>query len=712
MATLVLSSVGTAIGGPFGGSIGALIGQSIDGALFAPKREGPRLDSLAVQSSRYGAALPLLFGATRVAGTVIWATDLAERRSTTGGKGKPKVTSYSYFADFAVALSARPIQRIGRIWADGTLLTRADGSLSVDGRMRLHAGGEDQAPDPLIEAEEGRGRAPAYRGLAYVVFEELALEGFGNRVPMLSFEVFADAGPLALAPVVGRLSDGALGGDGSLIGAAGAAFAGGTRREALAGLAEPLSLAVGEADGRAVLRRDGSTAAAPPVLAGLGAADEGEERPPRLAIADRPAATSVAFDFAEPARDYQPGRQRAATGGADARPEERQLPLVLDAARAKALAVERLDRARGAARRAAVALPFQEGLALAPGDIVRLPDAPGRWGVVDWLLERGVVRLELEPVVAASASDAPADGGRAVPAVPPPGAGRARLELLDLPWLADGARAYVALGRDDGSDRPLPLLLERAGGTEPIGPSAPAAALGTVEVPPAGTGALLFDRTSRLVVALPPAADLMDADADRLSAGANAALVGDEIVQWARAEPLGGGRWALTGLLRGRRGTEAAIGTARAGDRFVALDAATLQPLPADAGGALRVLAVPAGRDAAVAEAGATIGVGGPLPLSPVHPSARERADGGLLLGWVRRSRAGWAWRDGADAPLAEERERYLVTLSDGRSIEVGEPRLALAAAERVAGDRAFSVRQLGTHGRSEAAIHTGHTGE
>ncbi|RZJ90037.1 MAG: hypothetical protein EON88_19025, partial [Brevundimonas sp.] len=54
--------------------------------------------------------------------------------------------------------------------------------------MRVHRGAEDQAPDPLIEAIEGE--APAYRGTAYVVFEDLVLDAFGDRPPQLSFEVF------------------------------------------------------------------------------------------------------------------------------------------------------------------------------------------------------------------------------------------------------------------------------------------------------------------------------------------------------------------------------------------------------------------------------------------------------------------------------------------------------------------------------------------
>lgn len=54
--------------------------------------------------------------------------------------------------------------------------------------MRLHHGYEMQEPDPLIAAKEA-GEAPAYRGLAYVVFERFPLADYGNRVPQFDFEV-------------------------------------------------------------------------------------------------------------------------------------------------------------------------------------------------------------------------------------------------------------------------------------------------------------------------------------------------------------------------------------------------------------------------------------------------------------------------------------------------------------------------------------------
>ncbi|MDE2112524.1 MAG: glycoside hydrolase/phage tail family protein [Alphaproteobacteria bacterium] len=201
MASLVLGAVGSALGpslfgGEFlgltgaqlGGALGAFAGTEIDAALMPPvKRSGPRLTDIAVQSSTEGAPIPRLFGRMRVAGQLIWASRFKETAgtATTGGKGiaSPGVrqTDYLYSISFAVGLCAGPITRIGRIWADGNLLDPAAYT------MRIYVGDETQSADPLITEIDGE--TPAYRGLCYVVFEDMPLAGFGNRIPQLQFEV-------------------------------------------------------------------------------------------------------------------------------------------------------------------------------------------------------------------------------------------------------------------------------------------------------------------------------------------------------------------------------------------------------------------------------------------------------------------------------------------------------------------------------------------
>jgi hypothetical protein len=215
MATLALSAVGAAAGsallpGGFsllgatltgaaiGRAVGGIAGAYIDQALFGASgqdvvRDGPRLADLNVTASTEGADIPRVYGRARLGGQIIWATRFEEEAATTsaGGSGKglntsggASTTNYRYYANFAVALCEGEITRLGRVWADGDELTLSDYA------YRVYPGSATQMPDSLIEATEGAGNAPAYRGLAYVVFERLPLADFGNRVPQLNFEVF------------------------------------------------------------------------------------------------------------------------------------------------------------------------------------------------------------------------------------------------------------------------------------------------------------------------------------------------------------------------------------------------------------------------------------------------------------------------------------------------------------------------------------------
>ena len=201
MAQMILSTVGQAIGGPIGSAIGSTIGRVIDqrviSGLEPARQRGPRLETLRVQGTAEGAPMACVFGRARVTGQVIWAARFLEGRTTSsGGKGGPRTVEYDYSLSFAVALCEGEIDGIGRVWADGR-------PMDLSGvTMRVHRGADDQTPDPLIEAVEagpvagfagGSGGAPAYRGTAYVVFEDLPLGPYGNRPPQLGFEVFRRA---------------------------------------------------------------------------------------------------------------------------------------------------------------------------------------------------------------------------------------------------------------------------------------------------------------------------------------------------------------------------------------------------------------------------------------------------------------------------------------------------------------------------------------
>ena len=226
MASLVLGIAGEAVGNALlgsgisifgatlsgaaiGGAIGAFAGSEIDAAL-APgtnvKRQGPRLSDINIQSSTEGAPIPRVFGRMRVAGQLIWATHFKEISSTTktstGGKGggsSVTETDYAYSISFAVGLCAGKVAGIGRVWAGGNLIDLSPYT------TRFYPGDETQTQDPLIQEIEGEGNTPAYRGLSYIVFEDMPLAAFGNRIPQLQFEIIrpiSDTDPGALENVL------------------------------------------------------------------------------------------------------------------------------------------------------------------------------------------------------------------------------------------------------------------------------------------------------------------------------------------------------------------------------------------------------------------------------------------------------------------------------------------------------------------------------
>lgn len=205
----------------------------------------------------------------------------------------------------------------------------------------------------------------------------------------------------------------------------------------------------------------------------------------------------------------------------------------------------------------------------------------------------------------------------------------------------------------------------------------------------------LIDMASRIDVQLHmPDAALRDADAAALDAGANLAMVGIELIQFARAEPLGGGMWRLSELWRGRRGTEFAVGTQQPGDRFVMVEAEALLPsgpLGVGPGREVRVLANGIGDPGGGIERVHIVSGWSIRPPAPVHGSVVKGIGSARSLRWVRRSRTGWSWTDLIDLPIGEEQERYLCEWSGG-SAEV-----AMATFDAPEGVGMVTVRQQGT---------------
>ncbi|WP_380874222.1 hypothetical protein ACFB49_46530 [Sphingomonas sp. DBB INV C78] len=717
MATLVLTTVGTIIGGPVGGAIGAAIGQQIDQRLLAPRHHGPRLGDLTVQLSSYGEPIARLFGTMRVAGTVIWATDLREEKHKSGGgKGRPKTTTYSYSASFAVALSARPIRAVHRIWADGKLLRGAAGDWKSETGFRLHLGDEGQAVDPLIASAQGIGQAPAHRGVAYAVFEDFQLADYGNRIPSLTFEVEADAEAVSLAAIAADLSAGAIGGE-TAVALDGFAATGNSVRGVIEALARAIPLSLHDDGSRLLIADTGTTS----LIAAdqLGAQPDGR-RVDRIGL-DRAAAGTlpdeIAIAYHEPARDYQAGLQRARRGGPGRRVDRIELPAAMSTGAAKAVAERRLADAWAARVQGKIQLPWRH-VALRPGQAVAVAGLTQTMRISGWTLDRMALELRLTGVAAGGVSAIAAPGnGTAEPDLPH---GPTTIALLDLPPLDQEGAAVAhiwaaAAGVSPGWRRAaLSYSLDGGSSWQDAGGTAAPAVLGFAETALPERGAALIDHASSVDIALlHDGMMLVSRDDAALAQGANLAMIDGELLQFGDAISLGGGRYRLSRLWRGRRGTEGGAAGHVAGGPFVLIEADDLVPIPlppAAIDGEIHVMANGVG-DAAPVVRNAIVSARALRPPSPVHLRLRLMPDGGIAIAWTRRSRLGWSWPDGMDAPIGEESERYrlVITPSSGRSriVTAAAPAYLYSAAERAADDAmaatgiAVSVRQLGGGGLS-----------
>ena len=188
MSQLVIPAASAALGFWVGGPTGAAIGWSIGAAASAPDPEKPEIGDLRVQTSQYGAAIPLITGKQRISGNIIWAADKTSYEKTSGGKGGgPEVTTIGYKISMAIALCQGPILGVTRVWEQGEL--KADAT-SAQTKLpgKLYLGSDTQTADPTIEAHEGAGNVPAYRGISYIVLEDFDL-GASGAIPQFSFEV-------------------------------------------------------------------------------------------------------------------------------------------------------------------------------------------------------------------------------------------------------------------------------------------------------------------------------------------------------------------------------------------------------------------------------------------------------------------------------------------------------------------------------------------
>ncbi len=255
--------------------------------------------------------------------------------------------------------------------------------------------------------------------------------------------------------------------------------------------------------------------------------------------------------------------------------------------------------------------------------------------------------------------------------------GSTQLELLDLPAFPGDAdnqgRLYFAAAGTESSWRGAIIYRSNDGGAnyEQMVNVVTSATIGRTTTALASGSVTVFDNKN-IVTVLLTRGQLQSITQLAVLNGGNAAVIGNEIVQFKTATLVDAYKYTLSGLLRGRLGTEHEIGNHVVGERFVLLNPEILRiTMPNNTIGLSRKYKP--------VSIGNTLGQTGEYdftfrgnsfkPYSPVNILGWRDPDGSLNMVWLRRARVGGEWRDNIDVPVSEVIERYEIDIMNGVAV-------------------------------------------
>lgn len=714
MGSVVLGAVGAIagglIGGPAGIALGFSAGAAVGGIAFPPKekiQERGKLSDLRVQGSGYGNAISQVFGLARVAGNVIWATDLVQsyRDESAGGKGAlspPDVRDYIYYGNFAVGVCAGPITAIHRIWAEDLLIYDDTFLPATQFNITIYLGTETQTSDPFMESYVGTGNNPAYRGMAYVVFDKLPLHKWGNRIPNLTFEV--DAGGATTGSILSSvmLQSGLTASqyDVSLATTSVVGFVMDSRQKAR-DFIDPLlmcyALDLAEADGTIkVIPRGGATDITVNIN-DIGTdfykgGDSGGDTPPKLKarrLHDLELPVSVEVGYFSSEKIYESGIQRAvrysrAGWVKDALTVNTSLTMTDDKARQVA---EYLLYDQWISR-------DQTELTLPPSYIQAIPGSVMLVPVAGSTIRYRVIRMDISifgPIQFTLVKD---DTNILIQTIAGGSLGTITDTLINPTTVLFRGICCNAL-RDEDADQPGYYMFAAgdadnwdgvqvyqarniiAGtGYNPTVKIQNAATYGqTLGVLAAGKSTADMDNVTTMDINL-QTGSIASVTMDDILNGNNAALVGTigngyELIQFMNVLSLGSGNYRLSGLIRGQRGTDYFWGTHASGDDFILVDEATIKRKNVDRtllGKSILLKAITNTQQLSDATPVTVTVTGQELrPYMPCQIAGVRGGGGDLTITWVRRARENAEWSDLSDIGLDEPAEFYQVEVySDG----------------------------------------------
>ena len=666
------------------------------------KKGGKGAPKQTVETITYYTDLAILFGRGRLRLKKLWANadlivDLDASISDSTGIIDPGAINTDPLDQSAPPLSGGIFGGlITQLYAQGAL----SGSIGAGGAsMRWYVGDYDQLPDSLIEGDVGAGNAPAYRGYAYLVIENFDISKYGGVPTFLAnlenmdfdslseiagqycervniepqdydFSVFgaqAVRGLIVQNPTAPRQTLEIAGSpyqaqfyesvDGSLTGV----YLGGASVVTISDNDQ------GMADG------DGVSGGSMLSKTEFALADD-VQLPRQLNV--------TAFN---PFKGHETTTQSAyRMTGFSAGVENMNYTMALSADETRLAAEYQLFKRHVERESAKVRLPWKYCY-LNPTDIVQLVSggithrlrATSIDGAVPGLLEFSYAADEAG--VYSQSIAGTSGGGYTPPTVSSPVATFPFLmdtvTLQDADYVSPGFYAAMA-PTSDGSWSGAGLYRDRGAGYELVQKFLSPATAGTAVGVLADGDPAVWDEVNTVTVDLYGTTNTLESMTEaQVLAGANAAMLGDEVIQYRTATQVGGftNRWTLSGLLRARRGTDYATSTHVAGERFVLLDGAVIFVGNdiSDKGIARNYKGVTSGFAIAdTAPSSFTWNAGSSTPLSVVDVAGARDGSNNLTVTFQRRTRTGAAaWETGGTAPIGEDSLSFECDILNGATV-------------------------------------------
>jgi hypothetical protein len=720
MATIALTAIAGSLGAnAFWLGVAGFVGGMLDQRLFAAKinthQEIGKQSDLKMQTASMGTPIITGYGRARVAGNIIWGTKFTEHVHTStqslggkggGGGGSITTTTYSYTVSFATAICAGPIKDVLRVWADGAEIKIRGSDVPID--YTLYLGDEVQQPDPFMVGIEGADNVPAYRGLAYIVVKDLDVGKFGNRIPSLTFEVeFPEDGvediirnvtraaglPVEKIHMEGianmRVEGFTIAGDK-------------TFRSQIEALQTVFPFDGFAYDGNIIFRKRGTGDVVTIDADDLGAQENESEESALTAVRtpdiDLPKTVKLAYISKD--RSYQDGTASYTKAVAHGVNEvSLDTSLVLKDSDAVMVTEQRMKE-YWASR---TSFSFKLSTRYATVQAGTLIDLPYNGRSVKAMVtnvsygQPGLNEITAHLIHGQTFAAVKRDLDTAGKELAPPTPTEVRMELIDtaqLPNMEGAGGVFIAAASKIYYGAHLYRSVDNGVSFSLIKSDIRAGIIGdTVSALGAGTP-YTWDNRSSVDVRLVSGTLESRQEIDVLN-GANLCIIGEELVQYRSAVLIAENTYRLSGLLRGRFGTEHHIKGHIPGERFVRIHADHVEKLTAPTADWFKPYVYRYGSASygvtheSYRQTSVTIRANSSMPLAPCHLEGQRAKGGDLVITWVRRTRGDGDMKDYTDVPLNETAERYeCCIVKDGneiRTFAVHVPRAVYTAAEQTA---------------------------